>query len=412
MVYGEIVHNRLYECAENIEIAVDNGEIYDYKTNKWGSKLLLDSLSSGQDKTWHIKKPRQQGTSQHESMIKISCGAEQHDPFNQECAPMYPDKEIDKNVEKYWWRQRTQELMNDVSNFIQEETRFGQQNDRRSIRANLEPPIAPPPSPLVRSSNIEHSGVVIDAASHEQWEVVWTMLDAKPSIIDKRPPLRRFCLIHVAAFQGDASAVTNLLGRGASASILTDDGLSARDIAQMNNYHSIVEALARHEDTGSGMERVPRFLAKILNEFMVSMKTYMEGNGLEEDPFMENLCDDIHVATRSLNSNLGSMYLGARVLSQGGQRAYNLTNLTLMDRPDDDGGYPGPPQLRHAMSQNPNSVYASPQTMDMMDALSTPPPVRMLRQMSSENAETLIDPWESPHTLGGQSTQSESDLDL
>ena len=121
---------------------------------------------------------------------------------------------------------------------------------------------------------------------------------------------------------------------------------------------------------------------------------------------MENLCDDIYVAIRSLTSKLGSMYLGARVLSQGAQRAYNLTDLGQMDNDQ----YPEPPRLRHNMSQNPNSVYASPQTMDMMASLSAsdpdpdtatypglaPTPIPLIRQMS---LLTQVDEWEPQYTL-------------
>ena len=410
MVYGEIVHNSLYECAENIKIAVENGEIYDYLSNKWSNEISLDSIASNQNKTWHIRQAWLNETSQSNCKIKITCESSQNVSFYQECEPVFPEDGIDKNVEKYWWRQRTQELMNDVSNFIEGGRSSNLQDIRRPLRAlnaNVEFPLAPPPSPLLRSHNIENTDVIIDAASHNQWDVVWDILDNKPSLINNRHPQRRFSLIHVAAFQGNVSALTNLLERGAMPSVLTEDLLSAKEIAELNNYHLIVEALTQHEEIGPMMERVPRLLSRVLNEFMASMKTYMEEN-CPKDPFMENLCDDIYVAIRSLNSKLGSMYLGARVLSQGAQRAYNLTNLGQMD----DDQYPEPPRLRHNMSQNPNSVYASPQTMDMMASLSSPDPdpdtypdtypvlsptpIPLLRQRS---LLTQVDEWEPQYTL-------------
>ena len=402
MVYGEIVHNSLYECAEDIKIAVENGEIYDYESNRWSNELSIDSLASGQNKTWHIRQPWLQESYQPNCKIKITCGTAQDSLFYQECNPVFPEDGINKDVEKYWWRQRTQELMNDVSNFIE----GGRNFDLQDVLAPLHPlcpslefPIAPPPSPLLRSYNIENTNVMIDAASQEQWDVVWSMLDDRPSLVNKRPPLQRFGLIHMAAFQGDDGALANLLERGATTSILTGDFLSAKDIAEMNKYDSIVEALTQHEATESVMKRVPRLLSRVLNEFMVSIKKYMEENSLEEDPFMENLCDDIHVATRSMSSRLGSMYLGARVLSQGAQRAYNLTDLTQMDQSDDEV-FPEPQELRHAMSQNPNSVYASPQTIDMMDALSAsaPAPAPDITSPHQQmSVDTQVDVWDSQY---------------
>jgi hypothetical protein len=404
MVYGEIIHSRLHECAEDIKIVVMNGEIYDYKTNTWFNKLSVDTLASNQERTWHIRKPWLNGPSQPDCKIRITYEAEQEIRLCRECVPSFPDDGTDKNVERYWWRQRTQELMNDVSNFMEN----GQPPGSRYVGGNPELPLAPPPSPLVRSHNIENANVVIDAASQEQWEVVWTILDIKPSLIDKRPPARRFNLLHVAAFQGNDDALTNLLERGATASELTEDLLSTKQIAAMNNYHSIVGILTRHETTGSILERIPRLLSRILNEFMASMKMYMQDNNLGDDPFMGNLCDDVYVAIRSLNSRLGAMYLGARVVSQGSQRAYNLTNLTQMDTADDGNAmYPAPPRLHHAMSQNPNSVYASPQTVDTMDALSSPSPPDLQWRMSTD---TDIDSWSPPPVPGNGSTATQSDI--
>jgi hypothetical protein len=292
--------------------------------------------------------------------------------------------------------------MNDVSNFIEGGRNFDLQDvlaPLHPLGQSLEFPIAPPPSPLLRSYNNENTDVMIDAASQEQWDVVWSMLDDRPSLVNKRPTLQRFGLIHMAAFQGDDGALANLLERGATTSILTGDRLSAKEIAKMNKYDSIVEALTNHEETESVMRRVPRLLTRVLNEFMVSIKKYMEENSLDEDPFMENLCDDIHVATRSMSSRLGSMYLGARVLSQGAQRAYNLTDLTQMDQSDDEV-FPEPQELRHAMSQNPNSVYASPQTIDMMDALSAsaPAPAPDITSPHQQmSVDTQVDVWDSQY---------------
>ena len=48
--------------------------------------------------------------------------------------------------------------------------------------------------------------------------------------------------------------------------------------------------------------------------------------------FMQNLRDDLYVAKKSLSSRYGKLYLGARMLSQGDQRAYNVKNLDAMER--------------------------------------------------------------------------------
>ena len=63
MVYGEIIHNLLYECVKDININVKGCEIYDFKTNKWINTLKFNSLSSEQFQTvlmrssWKSVKP-------------------------------------------------------------------------------------------------------------------------------------------------------------------------------------------------------------------------------------------------------------------------------------------------------------------------------------------------------------------
>lgn len=52
---GEIIHSLLYETLTNIKITIENGEIYNYKTNQWSNELLINSISSEQLKTYHIR---------------------------------------------------------------------------------------------------------------------------------------------------------------------------------------------------------------------------------------------------------------------------------------------------------------------------------------------------------------------
>ena len=82
-------------------------------------------------------------------------------------------------------------------------------------------------------------------------------------------------------------------------------------------------------------ENIPAHKLK-LKDFLTTLKTYMKENELEDDEFMKTLCDDIYVSLKSLDSHLGNMYLGARSLSQGKQRAYNIQNLDELIRPQND----------------------------------------------------------------------------
>jgi len=107
-----------------------------------------------------------------------------------------------------------------------------------------------------------------------------------------------------------------------------------------------------------------------LTTFIETMKNYMTANNLVDDPFMKNLCDDIHTAIISLNSTnrRGSMYIGSRQTSQGTQRGYSTCDLTGLQRQD--------AQDTHIMSQDNQSIYTPLRCADIMRSVSevSPPP--------------------------------------
>jgi hypothetical protein len=55
LIFGEIMHGLLYPALKNINFAVENGEIYDYKTNTWSSNLYVSSILSESEKIYHIR---------------------------------------------------------------------------------------------------------------------------------------------------------------------------------------------------------------------------------------------------------------------------------------------------------------------------------------------------------------------
>lgn len=55
LIFGEIMHGLLYPALKNINIGIENGEIYDYKTNTWSSNLHVSSILSESEKIYHIR---------------------------------------------------------------------------------------------------------------------------------------------------------------------------------------------------------------------------------------------------------------------------------------------------------------------------------------------------------------------
>ena len=100
LVYGEILHSIVYKLLKDVSIFVENGLIYNYKTNTWNSSLLIGDVISESDKTYHIIStiPEQCVVSISNNVVNIT-------------------KElVDKNLTNFMYRQRTLQYLYMVSN--------------------------------------------------------------------------------------------------------------------------------------------------------------------------------------------------------------------------------------------------------------------------------------------------------
>ena len=55
-VYGELMYPYLYPCIEKATLLIENGEIYNWKTNTWTVRLDEDVLVAESEKIYHIRK--------------------------------------------------------------------------------------------------------------------------------------------------------------------------------------------------------------------------------------------------------------------------------------------------------------------------------------------------------------------
>ena len=91
-----------------------------------------------------------------------------------------------------------------------------------------------------------------------------------------------------------------------------------------------------------------------------------------ETAFMKNLCDDIYVCIKGINSPLGYMYVTARENSQGYKRAYNITDYEeLVDINTDNTNYYTASIQGYETSQNHTTSYASSTTSQVIHDLSS-----------------------------------------
>jgi len=248
LIYGEILHGILYKLLTDVVITIQNGLVYNYKTNTWDNHLCIGDIVGEANKTYHII-----SSCPEECAIVLSCN-QGNDKFN-----ICIDKLINHDADhtKYIYRQKTLELLYLVNEF------------------------------QMKKKNLQ------------------------------------------------TTSSCNLV-------FLEEDD---------NQYDEIKDEQTK--------------LKTNLRDFITELKIYMLNNRLQDDSFLKNLCDDIYITYRTLGTNYGAMYCGARQTSQGTQRCY-----TVSQTPDETignrlFGFPPPPILRRRN----NRVTIN--TLDTFDAFDT-----------------------------------------
>jgi Mg-chelatase subunit ChlD len=99
LAYGEILHNILFRSLKNVKITVQNGLIYDWKTNSWVNEMVVGSLASESKKTFQITAPNTADV-----IISVYGDPGIHETFVHKEGAF-------ENLMKMYFRQRTQELL-------------------------------------------------------------------------------------------------------------------------------------------------------------------------------------------------------------------------------------------------------------------------------------------------------------
>ncbi len=105
LIYGEILNQIFYLCYDNVIICIDNGEIYDYKTNTWQNQINIGGLVSEEVRTFHLR-------TLTKDMIKVNVlGVElQKSIYSGELINQTHIVELN-DINKYIFRQRVLELL-------------------------------------------------------------------------------------------------------------------------------------------------------------------------------------------------------------------------------------------------------------------------------------------------------------
>lgn len=98
LAYGEILHNILFKCIQNVKITIYNGLIYDWKTNEWLNETRVWSVASEAKKTFQLV-----AADMSEVIIVVSGIPDVHETF------MHNGETDD--LMKMFYRQKTQEYL-------------------------------------------------------------------------------------------------------------------------------------------------------------------------------------------------------------------------------------------------------------------------------------------------------------
>jgi len=111
LVFGEVIHQMLYTALVNITLEIENGEIYNYKTNEWQTTLQIPSIVSEAKKTYHLR-------SKDSTRVVVNIYAQSLVHGDQDARQLDLDDLITHDAEgesvnltTHMFRQRTQELM-------------------------------------------------------------------------------------------------------------------------------------------------------------------------------------------------------------------------------------------------------------------------------------------------------------
>jgi hypothetical protein len=379
-VYGEIVYNYFYAYIENVVVSVEGGLIYDYVENKWKDALCIDSLPSGKERVWHLLT----FADADDVPFRVSCqfnklnGSSTFSVYPKISYPSQgalsgalsgPVVDGDIWVEKYYWRQLTQELLAETKEFIHKREKRaaaalvgGRGHGRDGAGRNIHRSFANSSVLQPHYLNVDKYAAItsiIDCAIHKNWALVEPYLDIHPDMVDKfsghnYSPNYKFNLLQTAVRIGDLDGVKFMLRYGANPSLPNKDGLTPIEIAKNNSNIEICFVLQEGINSYKslkGVDSVEKYNKK-LNEFLVSMKKFMTQHNLGEDEFMKNLCDDITICIFGLSSSLGDMYITARTRSQGKQGAYNVSDMTPLQRSQ------SVPVNMDLLQRGPSSVYS------------------------------------------------------
>ena len=109
LVYGEILHGIVYRFLTDVVINITEGLIYNFRTNEWVTSLEVGEIVSESNKTYHVVTNSPSVCSAHLICRRVLDGTEENVDIL---------REEDTDLTKYIFRQRNQQLLYEVKDFV------------------------------------------------------------------------------------------------------------------------------------------------------------------------------------------------------------------------------------------------------------------------------------------------------
>jgi hypothetical protein len=117
LVYGEILHSILYKLLTDSEITIENGLIYNFKTNTWVESLMIGNIISESNKTYNI-------ISTNPDECKVNIKGMMNGVITTFQATLIESTDLSVQV----YRQRTLQLLYKVNDFCTSKRNLDDQN--------------------------------------------------------------------------------------------------------------------------------------------------------------------------------------------------------------------------------------------------------------------------------------------
>ena len=112
LVYGEILHGLVYKLLDNVEISIENGIIYNFKTNTWNTTIKVGDIVSDSLKFYHIISNTPECCQIHINGEKVY-----DEPTYSQI--IHQTNSSFEDLTKYIYRQQTQEILFKINNFLE-----------------------------------------------------------------------------------------------------------------------------------------------------------------------------------------------------------------------------------------------------------------------------------------------------